>query len=95
MVCSWCDDVTRYVQGSCCWVDGSGRCVRLTDSSLLTLSEVERRALQQAALARLQQLNLGTTIKIPEGKFCFVIVVVRVISTICQTTTPVTWSQAY
>ncbi|XP_026328127.1 uncharacterized protein LOC113236327 isoform X2 [Hyposmocoma kahamanoa] len=53
-------------QGSCCWVDGSGRCVRLTDSSLLTLSEVERRALQQAALARLQQLNLGTTIKIPE-----------------------------
>ncbi|KAL0829546.1 hypothetical protein ABMA28_003059, partial [Loxostege sticticalis] len=53
-------------QGSCCWVDGSGRCVRLTDTSLLTLSEVERRALQQAALARLQQINLGTTIKIPE-----------------------------
>ncbi|XP_050672837.1 rho GTPase-activating protein 6-like isoform X2 [Leptidea sinapis] len=53
-------------QGSCCWADGSGRCVRLTDTSLLTLSEVERRALQQAALARLQQLNLGTTIKIPE-----------------------------
>ncbi|CAG4994217.1 unnamed protein product [Parnassius apollo] len=54
-------------QGSCCWADGSGRCVRLTDTSLLTLSEVERRALQQAALARLQQINLGTTIKIPEG----------------------------
>ncbi|XP_068622936.1 uncharacterized protein [Battus philenor] len=53
-------------QGSCCWADGSGRCVRLTDTSLLTLSEVERRALQQAALARLQQINLGTTIKIPE-----------------------------
>ncbi|XP_028167492.1 rho GTPase-activating protein 21-like, partial [Ostrinia furnacalis] len=53
-------------QGSCCWVDGSGRCVRLADTSLLTLSEVERRALQQAALARLQQINLGTTIKIPE-----------------------------
>ncbi|CAH0746591.1 unnamed protein product [Diatraea saccharalis] len=53
-------------QGSCRWTDGSGRCVRLTDTSLLTLSEVERRALQQAALARLQQINLGTTIKIPE-----------------------------
>ncbi|XP_049878612.1 uncharacterized protein LOC126375633 isoform X2 [Pectinophora gossypiella] len=53
-------------QGSCCWADGSGRCVKLTDTSLLTLSEVERRALQQAALARLQQLNLGTTIKIPD-----------------------------
>ncbi|CAK1589340.1 unnamed protein product [Parnassius mnemosyne] len=53
-------------QGSCCWADGSGRCVRLTDTSILTLSEVERRALQQAALARLQQINLGTAIKIPE-----------------------------
>ncbi|CAB3225542.1 unnamed protein product [Arctia plantaginis] len=53
-------------QGSCCWADGAGRCVRLTDTSLLTLSEVERRALQQAALARLQQINLGTAIKIPE-----------------------------
>ncbi|XP_013171705.1 PREDICTED: uncharacterized protein LOC106120808 isoform X2 [Papilio xuthus] len=53
-------------QGSCCWTDGSGRCVRLADTSLLALSEVERRALQQAALARLQQINLGTTIKIPE-----------------------------
>ncbi|CAH2088230.1 unnamed protein product [Euphydryas editha] len=54
--------------GSCCWADGSGRCVRLADTSLLTLTEVERKALQQAALARLQQLNLGTTIKVPEGK---------------------------
>ncbi|XP_039748059.1 uncharacterized protein LOC120625157 isoform X2 [Pararge aegeria] len=53
-------------QGSCCWADGSGRAVRLSDTSLLTLSEVERRALQQAALARLQQFNLGTPIKIPE-----------------------------
>ncbi|XP_045778461.1 uncharacterized protein LOC123876295 isoform X2 [Maniola jurtina] len=53
-------------QGSCCWADGSGRSVRLADTSLLSLSEVERRALQQAALARLQQFNLGTPIKIPE-----------------------------
>ncbi|XP_073954257.1 uncharacterized protein isoform X2 [Choristoneura fumiferana] len=53
-------------QGSCSWADGGGRSVRLTDTSLLTLSEVERRALQQAALARLQQINLGTTLKIPE-----------------------------
>lgn len=66
------------MQGSCCWVDGSGRCVRLTDTSLLTLSEVERRALQQAALARLQQLNLGTTIKIPEGKISIIVVYFRV-----------------
>ncbi|XP_034836392.1 uncharacterized protein RhoGAP102A isoform X1 [Maniola hyperantus] len=53
-------------QGSCCWADGSGRSVRLADTSLLALSEVERRALQQAALARLQQFNLGTPVKIPE-----------------------------
>ncbi|XP_052749731.1 uncharacterized protein LOC113512037 isoform X2 [Galleria mellonella] len=53
-------------QGSCCWVDGSGRCVRLTDTSLLTLTEVERRALQQVALAKLQEMKLGTPIKIPE-----------------------------
>ncbi|KAM3958350.1 LOW QUALITY PROTEIN: rho GTPase activating protein at 102A [Aphomia sociella] len=53
-------------QGSCCWVDGSGRCVRLTDTSLLTLTEVERRALQQVALARLHEMKLGTAIKIPE-----------------------------
>ncbi|KAJ2945102.1 hypothetical protein O0L34_g9158 [Tuta absoluta] len=58
-------------QGSCCWADGSGRCVRLSDTSLLTLSEVERKALQQAALARLQQLNLGTTIKIPDGMYLY------------------------
>ncbi|XP_059050203.1 uncharacterized protein LOC131845183 [Achroia grisella] len=53
-------------QGSCCWVDGSGRCVRLTDTSLLTLTEVERRALQQVALAKLHEMKLGIPIKIPE-----------------------------
>lgn len=58
------------MQGSCLWADGAGRCVRLTDTSLLTLSEVERRALQQAALTRLQQI-LGINLKIPEGKSSF------------------------
>ncbi|XP_048481538.1 uncharacterized protein LOC105391928 [Plutella xylostella] len=53
-------------QGSCQWLDGAGRCVRLADCSLLSLSDVERRALQQAALARLQQLSLAASIKIPE-----------------------------
>ncbi|XP_041969088.1 uncharacterized protein LOC121725953 isoform X2 [Aricia agestis] len=53
-------------QGSCVWADGAGRQVRLADTSLLSLSEVERRALQQAALARLKELHLGTIIKIPE-----------------------------
>ncbi|XP_053616683.1 uncharacterized protein RhoGAP102A isoform X2 [Plodia interpunctella] len=53
-------------QGSCRWVDSSGRSVRLTDTSLLSLTEVERRALQQVALAKLQEMKLGISIKIPE-----------------------------
>ncbi|XP_060806431.1 uncharacterized protein LOC106138876 isoform X2 [Amyelois transitella] len=53
-------------QGSCRWVDSSGRCVRLADTSLLSLTEVERRALQQVALAKLQEMKLGIPIKIPE-----------------------------
>lgn len=68
-----CDDVTRYVQGSCLWADGGGRLVRLTDTSLLTLSEVERRALQQAAFARLHQI-LGICVKIPEGECMFLVI---------------------
>lgn len=56
------------MQGSCVWADGGGRSVRLTETSLLTLAEVERRALQQAALARLHQL-LGVNVKIPDGEY--------------------------
>ena len=41
----------------------------LTDTSLLTLCEVERRMLQKVAIAKLQTLNLGVTVRIPSGKY--------------------------
>jgi hypothetical protein len=43
--------------------------VTLTDTSLLTLCEVERRMLQKVAIAKLQALNLGVTVRIPSGKY--------------------------
>ena len=47
----------------------TGRQVTLTDTSLLTLCEVERRMLQKVAIAKLQALNLGVTVRIPSGKY--------------------------
>lgn len=41
----------------------------LTDTSLLTLCEVERRMLQKVAIAKLQALNLGVSVRIPSGKY--------------------------
>jgi len=43
--------------------------VTLTDTSMLTLREVERRMLQKVAIAKLQALNLGVTVRIPSGKY--------------------------
>ncbi|KAJ9590747.1 hypothetical protein L9F63_016263, partial [Diploptera punctata] len=52
-------------QGNCAWSNVTGRQVTLGDCNLLTLSEVERRLLQKVALAKLQALNLGVTIRVP------------------------------
>ncbi|XP_046393992.1 rho GTPase-activating protein 6 [Ischnura elegans] len=56
-------------QGDCRWncVDTS-RQVSLTDTNLLMLTEVERRVLQKVALAKLQALNLGASVRIPTGE---------------------------
>ncbi|XP_018580039.1 uncharacterized protein LOC108917763 isoform X2 [Anoplophora glabripennis] len=52
-------------QGSCVWNNVSGRQVVLSDTSLLHLSEVERKVLQKVAIAKLQALNLGVSVKVP------------------------------
>ncbi|XP_071452495.1 uncharacterized protein RhoGAP102A isoform X2 [Hetaerina americana] len=56
-------------QGDCRWncVD-TNRQVSLGDTNLLMLSEVERRVLQKVALAKLQALNLGASVRIPTGE---------------------------
>lgn len=40
----------------------------LCDTSLLQLSEIEAAALQQVALEKLTDFNLGCTVRIPKGK---------------------------
>ncbi|XP_014248781.1 uncharacterized protein LOC106666238 isoform X2 [Cimex lectularius] len=52
-------------QGRCVWSNVSGRSVTLTETTLQQLTEIERRILQKVALAKLQALNLGVTVKIP------------------------------
>ncbi|XP_069704355.1 uncharacterized protein [Periplaneta americana] len=52
-------------QGHCCWTNVTGRQVTLTDTSLLSLCELERRMLQKVAVAKLQALNLGVAVRIP------------------------------
>ncbi|KAF5286413.1 hypothetical protein FQR65_LT12593 [Abscondita terminalis] len=57
--CSWTP------MGGCIWNSTSGKQVVLTDTTLLQLSDIERKVLQKVALAKLQALNLGVNIKIP------------------------------
>lgn len=54
-----------WLQGSCVWNSVTGRQVVLQDTSLLHLTEVERKVLQKVAIAKLQALNLGVTVKVP------------------------------
>ncbi|KAG5885856.1 hypothetical protein JTB14_035876 [Gonioctena quinquepunctata] len=65
--CSW------NPQGSCVWNNVTGRQVILSDTSLLHLTEIERKVLQKVAIAKLQALNLGVTVKPPsENAACAV-----------------------
>ncbi|KAK9875866.1 hypothetical protein WA026_009653 [Henosepilachna vigintioctopunctata] len=57
--CNW------VPQGNCVWNSVTGRQVILDDTTLLQLSEIERKVLQKVAIAKLQALNLGVAIKIP------------------------------
>ncbi|CAG9836206.1 unnamed protein product [Diabrotica balteata] len=57
--CSWTP------QGSCVWSNATGRQVILGDTSLLNLTDIERKVLQKVAIAKLQALNLGVNIKLP------------------------------
>ncbi|XP_066146671.1 uncharacterized protein RhoGAP102A [Euwallacea fornicatus] len=57
--CSWTN------RGNCVWNSVSGRQVILQDTNLLHLTEVERKVLQKVAIAKLQALNLGVTVKVP------------------------------
>ncbi|KAK4887857.1 hypothetical protein RN001_004128 [Aquatica leii] len=51
--------------GGCVWNSTTGKQVVLSDTTLLQLSDIERKVLQKVALAKLQALNLGVSIKIP------------------------------
>nr|CAD7194281.1 unnamed protein product [Timema douglasi] len=53
------------LKGQCTWSNVMGRIVTLADTTLLQLTEVERRVMQKVALAKLQALNLGVTVRIP------------------------------
>lgn len=55
-------------QKGCCWKSPNGRQVTLTDSHLTSLTEAERIALRQVALAKLQALNLGCHITLPKER---------------------------
>nr|XP_968130.4 PREDICTED: uncharacterized protein LOC656511 [Tribolium castaneum] len=57
--CSWTP------QGGCVWSNLTGRQVVLGTTSLLHLTDIERKVLQKVALAKLQALNLGVAIKVP------------------------------
>ncbi|XP_077283435.1 rho GTPase activating protein at 102A isoform X2 [Arctopsyche grandis] len=58
---------TWLPQGSCIWTDGvGGHQVVLHPNSLFVLGEAEKRAIRQAALARLRQLNLGVSVEVPD-----------------------------
>ncbi|XP_050298074.1 uncharacterized protein LOC126737287 [Anthonomus grandis grandis] len=57
--CSWIN------RGSCIWNSVTGRQVILQDTNLLHLTEVERKVLQKVAIAKLQALNLGVSVKVP------------------------------
>ncbi|XP_075211671.1 rho GTPase activating protein at 102A isoform X2 [Lycorma delicatula] len=52
-------------QGNCVWTNVTGRSITLEDTSLLQLTDIERRVLQKVALAKLQALNLGVAIRPP------------------------------
>lgn len=57
--CTWTS------QGNCTWNNISGKQVVLNDTTLLNLSEIERKVLQKVAIAKLQALNLGVSVKVP------------------------------
>ena len=64
-----CGDVSVLFcsQGSCQWVNIQSRVVALCDTTLLQLTEIEAAAVQQVALQRLADFNLGCTVRIPKG----------------------------
>lgn len=57
------------LQGNCIWKTASGKYLHLKRSNLHELNEVERKNLQQIALNRINQLNIGVPIKLPSGEF--------------------------
>ncbi|XP_067125142.1 rho GTPase-activating protein 6-like isoform X1 [Centruroides vittatus] len=59
--CAW------MPEGNCCWKTENGYKVTLSACNLLTLSEVERLALQQMALTKLRAMNLNCKVDIPKA----------------------------
>ncbi|KAF7284838.1 hypothetical protein GWI33_021481 [Rhynchophorus ferrugineus] len=57
--CSWSP------RGSGLWTSVTGRQVVLGDTNLMHLTDVERKVLQKVAIAKLQALNLGVSVRVP------------------------------
>lgn len=55
------------LQGNCIWKSACGKYLHLKKSNLHELNEVERKSLQQIALNRINQLNIGVPVKLPSG----------------------------
>lgn len=60
--------IVEIFQGQCRWTSVTGRNLVVQGTTTLQLSDIERVVLQQVALAKLQQLNLGVNIRLPAGK---------------------------
>lgn len=57
------------LQGNCIWKTACGKYLHLKRSNLHDLNEVERKSLQQIALNRINQLNIGVPVKLPSGEW--------------------------
>lgn len=51
------------------WISNNGRQIHLKSTRLQELTEVERKSLHRVALDRISQLNIGVTVKPPNGKY--------------------------
>ncbi|XP_050527279.1 uncharacterized protein LOC126897603 isoform X2 [Daktulosphaira vitifoliae] len=53
--------------GNCVWLHSSGKSIRLKDSSLLDLTDIEKEILSYVAINKIQEINLGVPVRIPTG----------------------------
>ena len=57
-----------FLQGGCVWTSSHGHTIKLRESSLSELTEVERKTLQQLAIGKIHQFDLGVNTDFLMGK---------------------------